>query len=204
MRFPTDPACVRQGQSATPRARSSSPSVESVRRARSSGPLVVFSSTSCLAWLSSRCAHIWLRFDVSVCDFGGPCLRWTDQCCGRVDAFRASLFRRYSALRGMAWTPRALLPGDALRFSGASDHPVVCLEAPLSMRFSTLDFHTANGSRTRPRCMLNAMRVAGFPSPQVEWHETWADWPMSYETQESDHSPTATSSHTSVAHSPTK
>ena len=102
VRFPTDSACSAKVSLRRPRVRvrSSSPSVESVRRVRSSGPLVVFSSTSCLAWLSSHCAPTYMVtfLDVSVCDLADlACVGQTSAAAGRM-RFRASLFRRYSGL----------------------------------------------------------------------------------------------------------
>lgn len=179
VRFPTDSACSVKVSLPRPRVRvrSSSPSVESVRRVRSSGPLVVFSSTSCLAWLSSHCAPTYMVtfLDVSVCDLADlACVGQTSAAAGRM-RFRASLFRRYSAPRGMAWTPRALLPGDALRFFGASDHSLVCLEAPPSSAFlNAWTFfceRKPNMATLSGVCVLRLTRrerLASLPS-QVGW-----------------------------------
>ena len=72
----------------------------------------------------------------------------------------------------MAWTPRALLPGDMPCASPGL--PTTCWSVRKCLRpvsFSAPGLSPANGSQARPRFLAslrNAARAAGFPFPQVE------------------------------------
>ena len=135
VRFPTDSACSAKVSLRRPRES------ESVRRVRPSSQSVesarlVLSSSSRQRPVSPGCpliVHlpIWLRFLMflfviwrTLLALDRPVLRQG-----------GCVFALLSFAGTLAWTPRALLPGDALRFSGASDHSLVCLEAPPSSAF---------------------------------------------------------------------